>query len=58
MLSGIKDGPTRYLVGENRIFQLDKEGNRITGELANRYVLKFFVCSASLCEILGSGVQG
>jgi len=40
MLSGIKDGPACYLVGDSRLFQLDKEGNRITGELAGRYVLK------------------
>ena len=31
--------PQRYKVGENRLFQLDREGNRITGELADQYVL-------------------
>ena len=31
--------PNRYRVGENRLFQLDKEGNRITGDLAANYIL-------------------
>jgi len=31
--------PTQYRVGENRLFQLDKEGNRITGDLAANYIL-------------------
>lgn len=29
-----------YLVGENYLIQLDLEGNRITGELADKYYLK------------------
>jgi len=29
-----------YQVGENRIFHLDKHGNRITGEIANNYILE------------------
>jgi copper homeostasis protein (lipoprotein) len=32
-------GPRHYLVGENKLIQLDLKGNRITGELASRYVL-------------------
>ena len=31
--------PDRYRVGENRLFLLDKEGNRITGDLAANYTL-------------------
>ena len=31
--------PTIYQVGENRLFQFDLEGNRITGELADQYIL-------------------
>lgn len=31
--------PTRYHVGENRLTQLDLNGDRITGELADSYVL-------------------
>ncbi len=29
-----------YLVGENQLFHLDEEGNRITGSLENHYILK------------------
>ena len=40
-LSGIKkdEAPTQYQVGENRLVQLDLEGNRITGGLVDQYVL-------------------
>ena len=31
--------PTIYQVGENRLFQFDLEGNRITGDLADKYIL-------------------
>ncbi|MCC5940796.1 MAG: copper resistance protein NlpE N-terminal domain-containing protein [Balneolaceae bacterium] len=40
-LSGL-DGdeqPAFYHVGENRLFQLDMDGNRITGDLADHYIL-------------------
>lgn len=37
-LKGGKD-TEMYKVGENRLFMLDKEGNRITGSLADKYVL-------------------
>ncbi len=39
-LHGIENGPSYYFVGENQLIQLDMEGNRITGELAEKYVLK------------------
>ncbi|MBD3630536.1 copper resistance protein NlpE N-terminal domain-containing protein [Cyclobacterium sp.] len=39
-LSGMDDAPNQYLVGENQLFHLDMEGKRITGDLANSYVLK------------------
>jgi heat shock protein HslJ len=29
-----------YQVGENRLFHLDKDGNRITGDLAGKYVME------------------
>ena len=29
-----------YLVGENRLFHLDKDGNRITGNLADNYIIE------------------
>jgi uncharacterized lipoprotein NlpE involved in copper resistance len=31
--------PTQYLVGEDRLFQLDLQGNRITGDLEQNYIL-------------------
>jgi len=39
-LHGIPEGPDHYLVGENVLIQLDKQGNRITGALAANYVLR------------------
>jgi uncharacterized lipoprotein NlpE involved in copper resistance len=36
----VKDSPNRYLVGENTLTQLDMEGNKITGNMADQYVLK------------------
>jgi heat shock protein HslJ len=39
-LSGLNPShPAQYLVGENILFQLDQSGNRITGDLAERYQL-------------------
>lgn len=40
VLEGITDSPNQYFVGENQLFQLDMDGNRITGELADKYILK------------------
>lgn len=31
---------SQYLVGENQLFMLDTQGNRITGDLASHYILK------------------
>lgn len=39
-LSNVDGGASKYLVGENKLFQLDLDGNRITGELADNYVLE------------------
>ena len=39
-LEGIRNGMIRYVVGENTLTQLDKEGKRITGILAEKYVLR------------------
>jgi len=39
-LQGLKEEPNQYFVGENTLTQLDMEGNRITGEHADMYVLK------------------
>jgi uncharacterized lipoprotein NlpE involved in copper resistance len=38
-LEGITDGPAKYKVGEGRIWQLDMQGNKIEGELADKYIL-------------------
>ena len=36
----ISEGPDRYHVGENVLLQLDKQGRRITGDPAEKYVLR------------------
>ncbi len=38
-LEGINSGPSKYKVGEGRIWQLDMQGNRIEGALADKYML-------------------
>ena len=38
-LIGVKDKPNQYLVGENKIVQLDMNGNKVTGPLAEKHVL-------------------
>ena len=40
ILDGIKDAPNQYFVGENTLTQLDMEGKKIAGELADQYILK------------------
>jgi copper homeostasis protein (lipoprotein) len=39
ILSDVKNGPNKYLVGENTLRQLDLSGKKITGNLANEYIL-------------------
>lgn len=39
-LEGISNAPDRYLVGENKLVQLDLEGKVIRGDLADMYVLQ------------------
>lgn len=34
------DAPNQYFVGENTLSQLDMDGNTITGDLAEMYILK------------------
>jgi uncharacterized lipoprotein NlpE involved in copper resistance len=38
-LAGLDGAPGKYKVGENRIWHLDMEGNRIEGSLADKYIL-------------------
>lgn len=40
ILEGIENAPNRYFVGENYITQLDLDGNKIEGDLAEKYVLQ------------------
>ena len=40
LLQGLQNKPNQYFVGENKIWQLDLSGNRITGSLADNYILK------------------
>jgi uncharacterized lipoprotein NlpE involved in copper resistance len=39
-LQNIISSPSQYLVGENMLIQLDMDGNRITGELEEHYILR------------------
>jgi copper homeostasis protein (lipoprotein) len=39
-LKDLSEGPDRYHVGENLLFQLDKQGKRITGDLAEKCILR------------------
>jgi uncharacterized lipoprotein NlpE involved in copper resistance len=38
-LGGITDAPAKFKVGEGRIWMLDMQGNKIEGELADKYIL-------------------
>lgn len=38
-LANVKDRPNQFKVGENRIWLLDMDGKRVTGDLANHYIL-------------------
>jgi uncharacterized lipoprotein NlpE involved in copper resistance len=40
ILEGLENRATQYQVGENRLFQLDMNGKRITGNLAEKYILE------------------
>jgi heat shock protein HslJ len=40
ILAGIENGPAKYFVGENYVVQLDMEGNKIEGDLAEKYILQ------------------
>jgi len=39
-LEGLKDRSNQFFVGENTLTQLDLEGKKITGALAENYILK------------------
>lgn len=39
ILEGIEQAPNQFIVGENQLIQLDMRGDRISGELADKYIL-------------------
>ncbi|MBB4034699.1 putative lipoprotein NlpE involved in copper resistance [Dysgonomonas hofstadii] len=39
-LEGLDGESGKYFVGENTLIMLDMEGNKITGELADKYILR------------------
>jgi len=39
-LEGLENRSSQFQVGENKLFQLDMEGNRVTGPLAEKYILE------------------
>ena len=38
-LEGLRGSPSQFKVGENRLIQLDMDGNAITGGIAEKYIL-------------------
>lgn len=40
MLQGVTNGPSYYQVGENQLIQLDMQGKKIAGKMADLYILK------------------
>jgi heat shock protein HslJ len=62
-LMDISNGPSIYFVGENSIIQLDINGEKINGDLANNYVLKKVVSNTItntkwvLTELRGKKVE-
>jgi uncharacterized lipoprotein NlpE involved in copper resistance len=40
VILNIKDFPPYYMAAENRLIQLDMKGNKITGDLADNYILE------------------
>jgi copper homeostasis protein (lipoprotein) len=49
-LAGLKEKPSQYQVGENKITQLDMIGNKITGDMADKYILLKQAATASVTE--------
>ena len=39
VLEGIDQAPNQYKVAENKVTQLDMQGNKITGDLSSKYIL-------------------
>lgn len=49
-LAGLKDKPSQYHVGENKLTQLDMSGNKITGDMADKYILSKQAAITSITE--------
>jgi heat shock protein HslJ len=49
-LAGLKDKPSQYQVGENKLTQLDMSGNKIAGDMADKYILSKQAATASVTE--------
>ncbi len=52
-LQGVTNAPNHYLVGENQLIQLNMDGNRISGALAEKYILKKTVFPGGDISIIG-----
>lgn len=63
LLNDIDGGPAQYLVRENELIQLDSDGNRIKGSLAERYILRETIESIlasvrwNLIELMGKYLE-
>jgi heat shock protein HslJ len=49
-LLGITNQPNTFFVGENRLWELDKKGNKITGSDADKYILNKLVIAVTMPE--------
>lgn len=50
-LLGIKNQASEFFVGENRLWELDRKGNRITGNDADKYILNKLADAVKIPEI-------
>lgn len=57
LLEGIEHASNQYFVGENTLTHLDLEGNKITSDLASRYVLRKILPMESTTKETLTGVQ-
>ena len=53
MLQGITNAPSYYQVGENQLVQLDMQGKKIDGKLADLYILKKTIPQMDASSIVG-----
>jgi heat shock protein HslJ len=49
-LVGITNQPHQFFVGENRLWELDRKGNKITGNDADKYILNKLVNAAMMTK--------